>query len=80
MGDDPSQVIAQGLKNNNRFKSLNFELDYHSGKFIWANPKISNTFSPIFPSFVYLVSTKPMAKWSRLRKVVIEEWLAVSSS
>jgi hypothetical protein len=38
---------------------------YHSGKFIWANPKISNTFSPIFPSFVYFLSTKSMAKWSR---------------
>ena len=35
----------------------------HSGKFIWANPKISSSFSPIFPSFVYLVSTKPMAKF-----------------
>ena len=32
---------------------------------IWANPKISNTFSPIFPSFVYFLSTKPMAKWFR---------------
>ena len=38
---------------------------YHSGKFIWANPKISSSFSPIFPSFVYLVLTKPMNKWSR---------------
>ena len=38
---------------------------YHSGNFIWANPKISNTFSPIFPSFVNSLSTKPMAKWSR---------------
>ena len=38
---------------------------YHSGKFIWANPKISSSFSPIFPSFVYLVSTKPLAKWSK---------------
>ena len=31
----------------------------------WANPKISNTFSPIFPNSLYLLSTKPMAKWSR---------------
>ena len=38
---------------------------YHSGNFIWANPKISNTFLPIFPSFVNSLSTKPMAKWSR---------------
>ena len=36
----------------------------HSGRFIWANPKISNTFSPIFPSFVHLLSTKPMILWS----------------
>ena len=26
---------------------------------------MSNTFSPIFPSFVYLLSAKPMAKSSR---------------
>ena len=25
-----------------------------------------NTFSPIFPNFVYLLSTKPKAKWSRV--------------
>ena len=36
----------------------------HSGRFIWANPKISNTFSPIFPSFMYVLSTIPMTKWS----------------
>ena len=30
-----------------------------------GQPHISNIFSPIFPSFVNLLSTKPMAKWSR---------------
>ena len=33
-------------------------IEYHSGRFIWANSKISNTFSLIFPSFVYVLSTK----------------------
>ena len=32
--------------------------------FYIGQPKISNTFSSIFPSFVYLLSTKPMAMWS----------------
>ena len=35
------------------------------GDLYGPTPKISNTFSPIFPSFVYLLSTKYMAKWSR---------------
>ena len=38
---------------------------WHSGRFVWANPKISNEFSPIFPSFVHFLSTKPMTKWSK---------------
>ena len=51
------------------FKYLNVDapssMHYHSGKFIWANPKISSSFSPIFPSFGHLVPIKPMANWSR---------------
>ena len=38
---------------------------YESKQTQWANLKISNIFSPIFPSFVYFLSTKSMAKWSR---------------
>ena len=42
-----------------------FDPKYHSGRFIQANPPKSKTFSYIFPSFVYLLLTKPIAKWSR---------------
>ena len=38
---------------------------WHNGRFVLANPNISNNFSPIFPSFVHLLSNKPMTKWSR---------------
>ena len=34
---------------------------WHSGRFLQANPEIS----PIFPSLVHLLSTKPVTKWSK---------------
>ena len=48
--------LKKKLKNNLHFHKLFFkkcinylDLNYHSsGRFIWANPKISNTFSPTY--------------------------------
>ena len=38
---------------------------YHSRIFIQDNLEISNKLSFVFPSFVYLLATKPITKWSR---------------
>ena len=51
-----------GSNNYEKLMTLYMTPNYHSGNFIWANPKISNAFSHIFPSFVHLLSTKPMSR------------------
>ena len=40
-------------------------MNQHSGIFIQDNPRLSNKISLIFASFVHLLATKPMAKWSK---------------
>ena len=53
-----SQVKTQQIQN---YKVL----PYHSGIFVQDNPRLSNKISLIFSSFVHLLATKPMAKWSQ---------------
>ena len=47
--------VRQGSGTSNSGVKSIMEFNYYSGSFIWANPKLSKTFSPIFPSFVYLL-------------------------
>ena len=35
-------------------------IKYHSGIFIWDNPRLSIKFSLVFPSFVHFLVTKPV--------------------
>ena len=45
-------------------RSMKFASIITVGFFMQDNPKLSIKFSLVFPSFVHLLATKPMVKWS----------------
>ena len=55
------KVVIYASKYSTQFS----QVTYHSGIFMQDNPRLSNKISLIFASFVHLLATKPMAKWSK---------------